>query len=148
MLEGAFLSAADYITAQRARAVLSQQMKANFNRVDVFATPMVPRPPEAFDALDPNEQNLRPSFTNPFNLTGLPTISVPCELYGRKIAGGPSNHRSRIRKGHLLPSPRPMKMQPGGMNNGRRYNSTESASLGAGWRVLLIAAEHAKIHTG
>jgi len=28
--------------------------------------------------MDPNEQNLRPSFTNPFNLTGLPAISVPC----------------------------------------------------------------------
>jgi aspartyl-tRNA(Asn)/glutamyl-tRNA(Gln) amidotransferase subunit A len=78
MLEGAFLSAADYITAQRARSVLNQQMAANFACVDVFATPTVARPPDAFETLDPNEQNLRPSFTNPFNLTGLPTISVPC----------------------------------------------------------------------
>jgi aspartyl-tRNA(Asn)/glutamyl-tRNA(Gln) amidotransferase subunit A len=78
MLEGAFLSAADYIAAQRAGAVLNEQMQANFARVDVFATPTVARPPDAFDTLDPNEQNLRPSFTNPFNLTGLPTISVPC----------------------------------------------------------------------
>jgi aspartyl-tRNA(Asn)/glutamyl-tRNA(Gln) amidotransferase subunit A len=78
MLEGAFLSAADYITAQRARAALKRQIEANFDRLDIFATPTVPRPPEAFDALDPHEQNLRPSFTNPFNLTGLPTISVPC----------------------------------------------------------------------
>jgi aspartyl-tRNA(Asn)/glutamyl-tRNA(Gln) amidotransferase subunit A len=78
MLEGAFLSAADYLTAQRARAVLNERMQGNFARVDVFATPTVARPPDAFDTLDPNEQNLRPSFTNPFNLTGLPTISVPC----------------------------------------------------------------------
>jgi len=78
MLEGAFLSAADYITALRARSVLNEQIRANFARVDVFATPTAPRPPEAFDALDPNEQNLRPSFTNPFNLTGLPAISLPC----------------------------------------------------------------------
>jgi aspartyl-tRNA(Asn)/glutamyl-tRNA(Gln) amidotransferase subunit A len=78
MLEGAFLSAADYIAALRARTVLSEQIRANFSRVDVFATPTAPRPPEAFDALDPNEQNLRPNFTNPFNLTGLPAISVPC----------------------------------------------------------------------
>ena len=28
--------------------------------------------------MDPNERNLRPNFTNPFNLTGLPAISVPC----------------------------------------------------------------------
>ncbi len=78
MLEGAFLSAADYITALRARTVLNDEIRANFSRVDVFATPTVPRPPEAFETIDPNEQNLRPSFTNPFNLTGLPAISLPC----------------------------------------------------------------------
>jgi aspartyl-tRNA(Asn)/glutamyl-tRNA(Gln) amidotransferase subunit A len=78
MLEGAFLSAADYITALRARTALSRQMLANFSRADIFATPTVARPPDAFDTMDPNEQNLRPSFTNPFNLTGLPAISVPC----------------------------------------------------------------------
>jgi aspartyl-tRNA(Asn)/glutamyl-tRNA(Gln) amidotransferase subunit A len=33
---------------------------------------------EAFEALDVNEQNLRPSFTNPSNMTGLPALSVPC----------------------------------------------------------------------
>ncbi len=78
MLEGAFLSAADYLTAQRARAVLNEQIRANFFRVDVFATPTIARPPDAFATIDPNEQNMRPSFTNPFNLTGLPAISVPC----------------------------------------------------------------------
>ena len=78
MLEGAFLSAADYITALRARTVLNEKIRANFSQVDALATPTVARPPEAFDALDPNEQNLRPSFTNPFNLTGLPAISLPC----------------------------------------------------------------------
>ena len=88
MLEGAFLSAADYITAQRARSVLNQQMLANFARIDVLATPTVARPPDAFDTLDPNEQNLRPSFTNPFNLTGLPTISVPCGFTEGKLPVG------------------------------------------------------------
>ena len=78
MLEGAFLSATDYITAQRARSVLNDQICANFTRVDVFAVPGAARPPEAFEGMDPNEQNLRPNFTNPFNLTGLPAISVPC----------------------------------------------------------------------
>lgn len=78
MLEGAFLSAADYIAALRARTALGEQIRANFSRVDVLATPTAPRSPEAFDALDPNEQNLRPNFTNPFNLAGLPAISVAC----------------------------------------------------------------------
>jgi aspartyl-tRNA(Asn)/glutamyl-tRNA(Gln) amidotransferase subunit A len=78
MLEGAFLSAADYITALRARTVLNEQIRANFSAVDIFVAPSAPRPPDAFETMDPNEQNLRPSFTNPFNLTGLPAISLPC----------------------------------------------------------------------
>jgi aspartyl-tRNA(Asn)/glutamyl-tRNA(Gln) amidotransferase subunit A len=77
ILEGAFISAADYITAQRTRAALNDQIRANFDQVAVFAVPGAAHPPEAFEGMDPNEQNMRPSFTNPFNLTGLPAISVP-----------------------------------------------------------------------
>ncbi|HUF42858.1 MAG TPA: amidase [Verrucomicrobiae bacterium] len=88
ILEGAFLSAADYIAAQRARSVLNEQIRANFARVDVIAVPGAPRPPEAFEKMDPIEQNLRPNFTNPFNLTGLPTICVPCGFTEGNLPAG------------------------------------------------------------
>jgi aspartyl-tRNA(Asn)/glutamyl-tRNA(Gln) amidotransferase subunit A len=88
MLEGAFLSAADYISAQRARAILSAQIHANFDHVDIFAVPGAPRPPEAFANMDPNEQNLRPNFTNPFNLSGLPAVCVPSGFTSAKLPAG------------------------------------------------------------
>jgi aspartyl-tRNA(Asn)/glutamyl-tRNA(Gln) amidotransferase subunit A len=85
---------------------LNEEIRANFARIDVFATPGAPRPPESFEKMDPNEQNLRPSFTNPFNLTGLPAICVPCGFTdgnlpsGLQIAAPPFDEATCFRTGY------------------------------------------------
>lgn len=76
--EGAFISAADYIQAQRARTVLSRQIGAILREVDAIVSPSAPRPASTFAAFDPEANARRPSYTNPFNLAGLPAISIPC----------------------------------------------------------------------
>lgn len=76
--EGAFITATDYIQAQRARTVISGQINAILNDVDVIVSPATPRPADLFDQVNPEAAYARPSFTNPANLTGLPALSVPC----------------------------------------------------------------------
>jgi Asp-tRNA(Asn)/Glu-tRNA(Gln) amidotransferase A subunit family amidase len=95
---------AETVTKLReAGTVLNEQIRANFSTVDIFVTPSAPRPPEAFETMDPNEQNLRPSFTNPFNITGLPAISLPCGFtkdnlpVGLQIAAPPFEESTVLR---------------------------------------------------
>jgi aspartyl-tRNA(Asn)/glutamyl-tRNA(Gln) amidotransferase subunit A len=78
VLEGAFISAADYINAQRARTVLGAKLREVLSGVDAILSPTVPMPAATFAEFDPDGMYKRPSFTNPYNLAGLPAISVPC----------------------------------------------------------------------
>jgi aspartyl-tRNA(Asn)/glutamyl-tRNA(Gln) amidotransferase subunit A len=70
-----------------------------FDKVDLLVTPTVPIPPPAIAPLKENSDTLRPTElkllrnTRPFNVWGLPTISVPCGFsttglpIGLQIAG-------------------------------------------------------------
>jgi aspartyl-tRNA(Asn)/glutamyl-tRNA(Gln) amidotransferase subunit A len=76
--EAAFLDAADYLAAQRARTVLRRQVGEILERVDAILSPTSATPPVALASFDPDSRFREPSFVNPGNLLGLPAISVPC----------------------------------------------------------------------
>jgi aspartyl-tRNA(Asn)/glutamyl-tRNA(Gln) amidotransferase subunit A len=93
--EAAFLDAADYLAAQRARTALRNQVREILGRVDAILSPTAATPGEALARIDPETRFREPSFVNPGNLLGLPAISVPCGFssgglpIGLQIAAGP-----------------------------------------------------------
>jgi aspartyl-tRNA(Asn)/glutamyl-tRNA(Gln) amidotransferase subunit A len=85
---GLFYSAADYIQALRGRALICRELEALMATVDLIAAPTVPRaaPTYAEDAATP--ARLRGLFTGIFNVTGQPSISLPCGFDGRGLPIG------------------------------------------------------------
>lgn len=76
-LQGAFISAADYIQAQRQRRKLAQDMTRTLAPYDVLLTAANFRPaPRIGAARDSAEFFQRPNITAIFNVTGNPVISI------------------------------------------------------------------------
>ena len=92
---GGMLSAGDYLQAQRCRQWSKREFAEALRNVDFFVTPTMTQPAPAFKGYDPNDTIRGRSFTAPFNVTGLPAISVPCGFteaglpVGMQIAGKP-----------------------------------------------------------
>jgi Asp-tRNA(Asn)/Glu-tRNA(Gln) amidotransferase A subunit family amidase len=89
----------DRLRLSRELAQERHQIRSVFDEVDVLITPTVPIPPPAIAALRQNSEALRPTElfllrnTRPFNVWGLPAISIPCGFtksglpIGLQIAG-------------------------------------------------------------
>ncbi len=92
---GGLFAGGDYVQAQRLRNVLKRQFAEVLQRVDVIASPTMSTPAPRFDEMDAMTTTRSPSFTGPYNLTGMPVISVPCGFtskglpVGLQIAGKP-----------------------------------------------------------
>lgn len=110
---GLFISAKDYIQAQRGRALFFRQSVDLMKKVDLLVGPTVPV--TAFeigpDHLRIGNENisalsLLPQYTRPFNLNGFPAITVPCGFsdaglpIGLQIAGPPLGEEKVLRVAH------------------------------------------------
>jgi aspartyl-tRNA(Asn)/glutamyl-tRNA(Gln) amidotransferase subunit A len=97
---GRFLLATDYVKSQRGRAWLQRNFNEAFERADIVVSPAVPAFPPLISQEWVQSGDLREHivdaflrFNIPYDLTGLPAISVPCGFslvglpIGLQIAG-------------------------------------------------------------
>jgi aspartyl-tRNA(Asn)/glutamyl-tRNA(Gln) amidotransferase subunit A len=76
---GRDLTAAEYVLARRTQSEITRRLHRLFEEHDVLmlpATPVAAPPIEGGDAVE--SARLLTRFTAPFNLSGLPAISIPC----------------------------------------------------------------------
>ena len=106
ILTGALVTAAEYTQAQRLRAQLGREMAEVLRDVDVLATPTTPAPATPFTLAQDPEFGFPRSNMPPFNLTGLPTLALPCGFASSglplslQLAGRPFEEGMVLRVGH------------------------------------------------
>lgn len=78
---GLLTGSADYIQAQRIRSRCRAELAEVFQKVNCLALPNQAGPAPRVEDVGPIDtlfKHVVPEFHGPFNLTGLPTLSVPC----------------------------------------------------------------------
>ena len=113
-LTGGLVPAQAYYKAQKLRALLRQQILDALERVDVLVLPSGPvtaRPVETVAGIQSKEQAAagltgRLGFTGPFNLAGVPALSLPCGFssenlpMGLQIVGRPFAEETVMKVAH------------------------------------------------
>ena len=109
---GERITAAEYIQRLRELEVARRRIRDVFSDVDVLITPTTPIPAPTIEELRMNPDALRPAElkllrnTRPFNVWGLPALSVPCGFtqgglpIGLQIAGPHWREDLALRVGH------------------------------------------------
>ena len=92
---GRFVTAPDYLKAEQLRAVLIEDFRRAFEKVDVIVGPTTPitawKSGEWTVKVGGKDESVLAAswrFTFPYNLTGLPAISIPCGFDGEGLPIG------------------------------------------------------------
>lgn len=106
---GLLTGSADYIQAQRIRSRCRAELAEVFAKVDCLALPNQAGPaPRVADVgpIDTLFKHVVPEYHGPFNLTGLPTLSVPCGFspnnlpLALQLVGRPFDEATVLRAGY------------------------------------------------
>jgi aspartyl-tRNA(Asn)/glutamyl-tRNA(Gln) amidotransferase subunit A len=115
LLAGSLMSAQFYQKVLRLRVLVRRQIMDVLKEVDVLVTPSRPIPPQKIEAetgLDSKEAVLRKYYgargtTGPFNLAGVPAMSVPCGFtqnglpIGMQLAARPFDETAVFEAGYV-----------------------------------------------
>ena len=106
LMAGALFTAEEYVQAQRLRARLCEDVNQVLGEVDLLATPTTPVTAPSFSTVyDPNFPFARSNMA-PFNMTGLPTLALPCGFapnglpVSLQLSGRPFDEATVLRAGH------------------------------------------------
>src|SRR5262244_3612113 len=106
LLAGALVLASEYTQAQRIRAEICAETAEVLRDVDLLATPTTPKPATPFTLAHDPEFAFPKSNMAPFNLTGLPTLALPCGFsstglpLSMQLSGRPFEESTVLRVGH------------------------------------------------
>jgi aspartyl-tRNA(Asn)/glutamyl-tRNA(Gln) amidotransferase subunit A len=106
---GLLTNSSDYIQAQRIRSRCRAELAQVFQKVDCLALPNQNGPAPRVEDVGPIDtlfKHVVPEYHGPFNLTGLPTLSVPCGFsennlpIALQIVGKPFDEVTVLRAGY------------------------------------------------